>query len=489
MAAPAIMRPLSTMMKLCKTSLIRLALTAAVLNLTMPSVPAFGIDCTPTAGPDVVATDLFTFFSWGTVGTISAYSMWTTGGNLGDAVVPWYANTNQHPVIAAELYRLKNGRMEQIGMAWVKHGKGADQNPFCTCIDPGNTDNLGVGCSDTYSAIGNGNQPGMTVNGTLVSGLGPRSEINAFTGAFIYPFTTQGQSGNSIYKRLQVHMSDLNPAQNAGAQYFAEVQYISPDDALAGNGHNNACYREVWIGPLSGGAYTLNTAGDTQAAMPAIQAWQDKDPLVTIQTADVPGEGRFILGYKCSPIGNNTWHYEYALYNLNSHRSARGFSVPVGGGTTITNIGFHDVDYHSGDGAVIGTNFDATDWPGTLAAGAVSWSTASFDVNPNANALRWGTTYNFRFDANYPPRPVMATVNLYRSGTPASIVIPTCGPAKPGDVNGNGVTNVDDLLAVINGWGPCPAPPAACPADLAPLPAGNGVVNVDDLLMVINNWG
>jgi hypothetical protein len=27
---------------------------------------------------------------------------------------------------------------------------------------------------------------------------------------------------------------------------------------------------------------------------------------------------------------------------------------------------------------------------------------------------------------------------------------------QPGDVDGDGVVNIDDLLAVINGWGPCP---------------------------------
>ena len=448
-----------------KTSYIGLALATAALHLSIAPA-ALGIDCTPSSGPDVVSTDLFTFFSWGTVGGISAYSLWTTAGNLGDSVISWAPDTNQHPVIATELYRLKNGRMEQIGMCWLKHGMGADQNPFCSCT-PGSDTALGVGCSDTYSAIGNGSQSGTTYNGMLIGGLGPRSEMNAFTGAFIYPYTTQGQSGDAIYKRLQVHLSDLDPAQNPSAQYFAELQYISPNDATAGNGKNNASYREVWVGPLSGGVYTLNTTGNTQVTKPAIQAWQDNDPAVSIQIADVPGEGRFILGYKCSSNGNNTWHYEYALYNLNSHRSGRGFSVPVGGGTSITNIGFHDVDYHSGDGAVIGVNFDGTNWPGGLSGGAVSWSTASFDTNPNANALRWGTTYNFRFDASYPPRPVMATVNLYRSGTPASIFIPTCGPAKPGDVNGNGVTNVDDLLAVINAWGPCPAPP--CPQAAQPI--------------------
>jgi hypothetical protein len=57
--------------------------------------------------------------------------------------------------------------------------------------------------------------------------------------------------------------------------------------------------------------------------------------------------------------------------------------------------------------------------------------------------------------------------------------------AEPGDANGDGVVNVDDLLAVINSWGNCPTPPANCPTDFD----DNGVVNVDDLLIVINNWG
>jgi hypothetical protein len=56
----------------------------------------------------------------------------------------------------------------------------------------------------------------------------------------------------------------------------------------------------------------------------------------------------------------------------------------------------------------------------------------------------------------------------------------TLGP--PGDVNNNGVVDVDDLLAVINAWGACGSP---CAADVT----GNGIVDVDDLLMVINNWG
>lgn len=66
----------------------------------------------------------------------------------------------------------------------------------------------------------------------------------------------------------------------------------------------------------------------------------------------------------------------------------------------------------------------------------------------------------------------------------------SCEGSGSCDVTGDWVMNVDDLLGVINSWGPCPAPPASCAADVAPWgSAGNGVVNVDDLLAVINHWG
>jgi hypothetical protein len=61
----------------------------------------------------------------------------------------------------------------------------------------------------------------------------------------------------------------------------------------------------------------------------------------------------------------------------------------------------------------------------------------------------------------------------------------TLVPSRPGDVNLNGITNIDDLLSVINAWGNCPLPPAFCPADIN----CSGKVDIDDLLGVINGWG
>jgi acetyl esterase/lipase len=55
----------------------------------------------------------------------------------------------------------------------------------------------------------------------------------------------------------------------------------------------------------------------------------------------------------------------------------------------------------------------------------------------------------------------------------------------PGDLNNDGFVSVDDLLAVINGWGPCVPAPNFCAAEAT----GDTQVNIDDVLIVINNWG
>jgi CxxC motif-containing protein (DUF1111 family) len=58
---------------------------------------------------------------------------------------------------------------------------------------------------------------------------------------------------------------------------------------------------------------------------------------------------------------------------------------------------------------------------------------------------------------------------------------PTCGP----DVNGSHGTDIDDLLAVINQWGPCNPVPSPCAADID----ANRKVDITDLLVVIGSWG
>ena len=56
-------------------------------------------------------------------------------------------------------------------------------------------------------------------------------------------------------------------------------------------------------------------------------------------------------------------------------------------------------------------------------------------------------------------------------------------PRRPGDVDLNGVVNLDDLFMLLNAWGV--VVPGGPPADFN----NNGVIDTDDLFTLINHWG
>ncbi len=55
----------------------------------------------------------------------------------------------------------------------------------------------------------------------------------------------------------------------------------------------------------------------------------------------------------------------------------------------------------------------------------------------------------------------------------------------PADFTGDGHVNIDEVLAIISGWGDCPGKPDPCPMDIDE----SGAVGVDDLLAVLSSWG
>ena len=356
-------------------------------------------ECTaPSSGPDAVVMDVPDEEYWATMVGISAFSFGADILNKGNAPLPWQVG------IAQNAFRLKDNRFEQIGMSWVKVvGIATTDSTYCACVPPGSSTTLGKGCSDVYDASFNGIQ----------SILGPRSTVDAYAGTLP---ALGGTAANAIERRLQVRVTDIDPALNPSALYFAEIQLVSPPDTNAGNSINNSSHEPRIILTFQG-VHFFGGEGPTVTKLPAIYAWRNADSSVNLLTVDVPNEGRFYVASRISDNGDDTWHYEYAIFNLNSHRSARSFSVPIQSGITVSNIGFHDIDYHSGE------PFDGTDWPGVHADGTMTWSTNTFDMNANANALRWGTLYNFRFDADGPPAPNSAALGLFRPGTPTEVTI------------------------------------------------------------------
>jgi len=393
-------------------------------------------------GPDLIVSGIGSGqSSWGRVGDTSAYSFDTTSCNIGDLPVSWDSTNGRHPIILQNVYRLKAGRFEHIGLSWVKHGFATEIRDcslcdatcdFCctSCQPPPQQNMLGVNCGDTYASALNGNR----------GNLGPHSEINAFTGEFPPTprrpdkFCVGGVDDGAaclldqdcasqlckyppLGGRLQVKDVDLDPAFNAGASYYLESQYVAQDDAAFGNALNNASYRPTTIGTANG-LFRFDVQDVTVHGTPAIFAWGKFDaqglcdvalspctvdtdcpgvgeaclpnqycpsaatPCITSADCPVgdtcvgvtetiiqlPGEGRFILAAKASPLRTAEWRYDYAVFNFNSDRSGAFFRVPVPTNQQNRDFFFHDVDYHSGE------VFDLTDWVALEASDAITWS-------------------------------------------------------------------------------------------------------------------
>ena len=406
-----------------------------VLNLGIPSA----IDA--QIGPDVTVSDSYAPLKYGTVGDISGYSVSCTSCNIGDLEAIWIDDEAAHPLIGLQLYRLENGRMEQIGMSWLKHGYCAVNEDTCGVCQGTPCETLGIGCADTYSTADNANQ----------NLLGPRSEVNAATGVYPYPFTTQNQTGDDIYKRLQAHTADLDPALHPDALYFLEIQYMTTDEQAWGTQYNNSSYRQIEVDELEpDGGWDLDyvVGSDLVAQQPAIHAWQEQDPSVAIEQIFVPDDGLIMVASGATDLGGNLFRYQYTVYNMNSDRSGGSFSVPVPAGVTVSNITFHDVDYHSGE------PYDDTDWAATVAGDAITWSTETFAQNPDANALRWSTSYTFGFDANSLPGSADVTIGLFKPGAPTEVSAPAAAPSLPGifiraDCDGNLQIQLADVITVL----------------------------------------
>jgi hypothetical protein len=386
------------------------------------------------------------FTQSGSSGTQVGLSMASDICNSGGVPVDVFAmpNTN-HPIIPQNLYRMSGGasnndRFEQIGHSWVKHMFGAGEGNECglgciltapcpTC-EPLDTTHLAVGCSDVYA----------TSQFAAQYDLSSRAWVNPFTGVFSEnsrDHTGHVHTGTSHL--LLVESNDLNTTMNAGATYYAEVQYLGPQEYAwcqthpgECNMYNNASYRQFNVTGTTD--FTFAPAGETVRMTPALNAWTG----ATINPIEPePGaDGRAFIAYKVTNPSAGVWRYEYALYNMNLDRAIQSFSVPLGCGVTVSNIGFHAPPNHPGfpnDGTLGGAGFSNVPWTSTQTTSALSWGSQTFAQNQNANAIRWGTLYNFRFDSNQPPQATNATIGFFKTGSPVLVGIqgPTSCSASP----------------------------------------------------------
>lgn len=430
----------------------------------MPSVPtrssfarvlfmaagALACAAAASAQPDITHSDLSDTGRYpSTGGPINgkyAYAWGSYTCNIGNQNLSWISGGT--PALAMNAYRLYDGRLMQVGLGNAKTACCVGNSNGCTALTCSSTGTgLRAGCRDYYSAGFNSGQ----------TRLGPRSGIDAWTGVFT---AIPAGSGDAIWRRCQVNVSDMDPIAFPGARYFAEGVYVCTEEAPAQK-LNNATYRPCAVANTgTAPTYNWTVQGTSGVGKPAIYAWQEHglglntpDPSVTIVPVDVPGEGRYFVGAKVTNNANGTWRYDYAVFNLNSSRCGAAFSVPISPFTTVTGIGVNAAPYHSGE------IYDNTPWSGVKAGTVVKFSSpAKFETAPNGNALRWGTMHNYWFTANTPPAQTTGsvTVDLFKPGTPGFIVVgglpvPDAPPCTA-DFDTSGDVATLDVFEYINSW-------------------------------------
>jgi hypothetical protein len=403
-----------------------------VKSASLPALNQPSVGTVP--GPDVIVGELIGLVQLdnGAVNGQVGISLGTDACNKGTIDVDWFAlPSNDHPFIPQNLYRMSGGadntkQFEQIGQSWGKHAFTAASSNTCGfgCNGVGG-EHLGSGCSDAYGAGLNGAQ----------DLIGSRAWVNPFTGNFPSGNTSNdhtGHSHNVTSHRILVETSDLIPAQNPGATYFAEAQYVVPHEYTWCQTHpgecnmfNNVSYQQQSV---SGGPTNFNFSplGATAREQPAIEAWTGavvSDPI----EPDPGNDGIFFVAYKVTGPDAGVWHYEYAVYNENLDRGIQSFEVvfpffPPG----TFNGGFHAPPQHPGfphDGTQGDAGYSSTPWIFTDNFQSVTWNCETFAQNQNANAIRFGTLYNFRFDSNAPPSGSTANVGFFKTGSPISVAV------------------------------------------------------------------
>ncbi|MED5331126.1 MAG: hypothetical protein VX916_07515 [Planctomycetota bacterium] len=333
---------------------------------------------------------------------IAGMTMSTTSCNVGDSNVPWHAPMSEgHPGISMAMYREMDGRFEQIGVSWMKHGFFALSNSQCTpCQSPSPQGNfLGKGCSDTYG----------TSNNADPFYLGPRDEWNGFTnrwtawGSYFDGTPVDGQrdefgpGGNDLVShRLTVDDQDMIPTN---ATYYYEAMYLVVNDQLINNNIGSRTTVPNW-----NGSRWLFSNGSALVEGPALMRWSDADQITT-KSLGGHADGSAILAVDVTALGQGKWRYEYALMNWNMDRKLRSFSVPVCG--PVSDLYFHDMD-----------SISQNNWQADVSGGNITWEFNDVVVGADkeAGALSFNFLSNFGFTASAPPGDRQAIVGIHEPG-------------------------------------------------------------------------
>jgi hypothetical protein len=356
--------------------------------------------------------------------------------NPGTIPVEWRSpgsNTGQpiqadHPKFGFLVAREIGGRLVQISdWSYCKHAFLSLNSPSVSpclggCQQPPNGGaQLGVACSDIYSAQNNATR----------TYLGPPAEINPWLGTWnpvgsYFDIGDPGQAGyplpadglrslntsgwDAVKNRVTIREADVQGGVSSGL--FFQIHVIHEGERVENRGNNimSRPFSLSWNGSWSAAATGTATFGSILSRWTgATTTTGSNGGTGTMTDAD----GRFAVAVKVTgPVGG-FWHYEYCVHNVDNHRGGATFSLPLCAGARVQNIGFRDIDQNA-----------ANDWTSSVGGSQLTWSA------PLSNPHNWNTLYNFWFDSDVAPTTGNATIDQARIG-PGALTV-TVGTTVPG---------------------------------------------------------
>lgn len=350
--------------------------------------------------------------------------------NESEGDVPWIAKfsslgnypydpSDQHPFLVWNMYRISDGRIEQLGGSGVKHAfttLNFNCSLSCGYI---NGSILAPGCEDVYSSGTNDSN----------SSQGPRFDIEPSQGLFFSTCSffdpdcngTQNNNSSSFENRLMVAESEL---ETPGAEYFLDSWYVIQFDT---NVWNSMGYHA--INPSqSGTSWSFGPLGPfTQG--PVISEWiaeNNTDPMADHVVVQVPNEdprqpypdnmpqGHLRVLVQVTEVSENRWRYNYAVQNYDFDRNIDRFDIPLPDGAQVFDTFFGDVE-------VDGEHGDP--WTVDHSNGVLSFQA------PANNPLTWFSLYNFEVETDAGPADNgQVVLHAAESGSPDMLTVETLSP-------------------------------------------------------------
>lgn len=336
---------------------------------------------------------------------------------------------DQHPFLVWNMYRIADGRIEQLGASGVKHAF-LTLNFNCT-INCGSGNVLWPGCEDVYGTGTNNSNSSQGPRYDII----PSDGLFFSEGSFFDPGRTGSQTNNSgsFENRLMVDPAEL---QTAGADYFLDSWYVVMADIDIWNsmGFHSITPNE------SGGTWSFGPLGPFTNG-PTIENWVAADtanPNESHETIVVPSatpgalypanlpQGHLRVLGKATEVAPGRWRYNYAVQNYDFDRNIDQVRIPLPASAQIFETWF---------GAPVVDGVQVADWTVEHVGGELVF-TAPPGVPPNTNALSWFSLFNFEVETDVPPVDGRGTMTLEvaDAGSPSQVTTDIVAPGFLEDI-------------------------------------------------------